>query len=97
MQKRNNNYVKFVTLVAALPFIYGCGTGSGIGALVGFLFDGNVSPLSGISLLSSADVFGSSGAGLAGVHTPEPASMLLVGGGMMAIAYFKSRTNRRSK
>jgi len=97
MQKRNNNYVKFVALAVALPFIYGCGTGSGIGALVGFLFDGNVSPLSGISLLSSADVFGSSGAGLATLTQPEPASMLLVGSGLMAMSYFKSKSNHRSK
>ena len=98
MQKHNYKYVKFVALAAALPFIYGCG-GVGTGALLGFLFGGGAAG-GGIALLASAGSGAAGvggGAGLAALHTPEPASMLLVGGGLMAMGYFKSKINRRSK
>lgn len=96
MEKNNSRYLKFVALAATLPFIYGCG-GAGVGSLVGFLFGGG----GGIGDIALLGLGGSSflggGAGLAAVHSPEPASMLLVGSGIMAMSYFKSKANRRSK
>jgi hypothetical protein len=96
MKSMYSKYVKLVALAAALPFIYGCG-GAGVGSLVGFLFGsgGGIGP---IALLGSSGAGAGAGAGsVASLVNPEPASMLLVGGGIMAMSYFKSKTDRRSK
>ena len=84
-------------MVTALPLLSGCnGGGGGGGAVVGGLFgassDGG-STLGGLSD-GGAGVGGAvGGASLASIHNPEPTTMLLVGGGMMAIAYFRNRQN----
>jgi len=97
MVKKSSKYLKFFGLAVALPFIYGCGSGSS--SLIGFLFGGGGGAgIGDIALLGSGGGTGlGGGAGLAGLHSPEPASMLLVGGGIMAMTYFKSKTNRRNK
>jgi len=101
MRKRNYQYLKFVALAIALPFIYGCGAGAGVGSLIGFLFGGGGFTGSEIALLGGlGGVLGGgagSGAGLGALSTPEPASMLLVGGGLIAMGYFKFKGGRRSK
>ena len=103
MKKDNCKYLKFIALAAALPFIYGCGAGAGIGSLVGFLFGGGgLGSIGDIALLGGigGGIGGAAGGGAAGVATliqPEPASMLLVGSGIMAMSYFKSKTDRHSK
>jgi len=91
--------LKLVALAAALPFIYGCGTGAGIGSLVGFLFGGGGTEIAllGGGGLPSVLGLGGEGAGVASLVNPEPASMLLVGSGLMAMSYFKSKTNRKNK
>ena len=72
--------VNFVVL-SILPFIYGCVPGSGsLGSLFG----------SGGGGGNIASVAGDSGT-IATFHNPEPTSMLLMGGGMMAMAYYKNR------
>lgn len=97
MTKNYIKCLKFVVLAAALPFIYGCG-GAGIGSLVGFLFGSGLGSVGEIALLGSSGSGAIAGAsGVASLINPEPASMLLVGSGMMAMSYFKSKTNRRSK
>ena len=72
--------MKFIAL-ATLPFIYGCGSGAGVGSLVGFLFGGGGAAAGGITLLASggADALVGGSSSVASLVNPEPASMLLVG------------------
>jgi len=100
MKKKSSKYLKLVALAATLPFIYGCGAGTGVGTLIGFLFGGGGLGGGEIALLgASASGLGAvgSGAGLATLHQPEPASMMLLGSGLMAMGYFKSKKSRSSK
>jgi len=99
VEKKYLKCLKFVVLAAALPFIYGCG-GAGVGSLVSFLFGGGLGSAGDIALLGGslgAGLSGAGGASLASLNQPEPASILLVGSGIMAMSYFKSKTNHRSK
>ena len=105
MNKNNFKYLKLFALAAALPFIYGCGGGAGIGSLVGFLFGsgglgsiGDIALLGGIGGGIAGAVGGAaSGGGAAGIATPEPATMLLLGSGLMTMSYFKAKAGRRNK
>ena len=85
-------------MTATLPFLYGCGAGAGTGSLVGFLFGGGTG--GGVTLLASGttDILAGGGgaAGLATLHHPEPASMFLVGSGLLAMGFFRSKTSNRS-
>ena len=97
MAKNYQRCLKFVVLASVLPFIYGCGAG-GVSSLVGFLFGSGLGSIGDIALL------GSSGGGAAGVAAgaatlinPEPASMLLLGGGLATMTYFKAKVNQRKK
>jgi len=106
MNKNNFKYIKLVALAATLPFIYGCG-GAGIGSLVSFLFGGgglgsigDIALLGGIGGGIAGAVGGAAGGGAAGLATlsqPEPASMLLLGSGLMTMSYFKAKAGRRNK
>ena len=101
IMKKYLKQINLLILAAAFPFIQGCGAGgAGIGALTSFLFGGGSSGFtSGISGFLPLGIAAATGGGteLAALHNPEPASMFLVGGGMVAMAYFKSRKNRNSK
>ena len=102
MIKKYSKHINLLILTAALPFVYGCGAGGGIGALTSFLFGGSGSSLALLSGASNPVPLGiasavGGGAELAALHNPEPATMLLLGGGVMAMTYFKSRKNRNSK
>jgi len=102
MNKNNFKYVKLIALAAALPFIYGCG-GAGVGSLVSFLFGGGgLGSIGDIALLGGlgGGIGGAAGGGAAGVASlvqPEPASMLLLGSGLMTMSYFKAKAGRRNK
>jgi len=99
MNKNTFKYSKLVVLAAALPFIYGCG-GAGIGSLVSFLFGGGLGSAGDIALLGGslgAGLSGAGGASLASLNQPEPASILLVASGIMAMSYFKNKAGRRNK
>lgn len=85
---------KIGPMALALPFIVGCGGG-------GAAFLGSLFGASGTLLASSASAAGgaaaaAAGAGAAGAGAtlvnPEPATMLLMGSGMAAMAIFKSRS-----
>jgi len=93
--KNYQKYLKFVVLASALPFIYGCGAG-GVGSLVGFLFGGGLGNIGDIVLLGGGGGGGGGGA-IASLTQPEPASLLLIGSGIMAMTYFKSKADRHSK
>jgi len=103
MDKNNFNYLKLFALAAALPFIYGCG-GAGVGSLIGFLFgSGGLGSIGDLALLGLGGIGGGiagvtdGGAGLASLHQPEPATMLLLGSGIMTMSYFKAKIGRRNK
>ena len=80
-------------MISVLPLLSGCnsGGGGGGGSSVGGLFSAS----SGSLTLGPGPGGGGPGGGgeLASIHNPEPTTMLLVGGGMMAIAYFRNRHN----
>ena len=81
--------LKFLGFVAMLPILIGCGEGGGTASTFALLF-GNSS--TGFGFGSGGGVIPPAGAlETATLVTPEPTSMLLVGGGMMAIAYFRSK------
>ncbi|MCK5014300.1 MAG: PEP-CTERM sorting domain-containing protein [Candidatus Omnitrophica bacterium] len=94
MEKKYSKFLKLITLAGALPFIYGCGSSAGTGALLGFLFGGST----GIGLLTTVKDTGLGvGTELATLSQPEPASMLLLGSGLAVMTYFKSKANRYNK
>ena len=90
---RCTKFLKLVVLTGALPFVYGCGSG-GVSSLASFLF-GSTGIGGGIALLGGAAadlaLTGGGGTELATLHQPEPASMLLLGGGLAAMTYFTRR------
>jgi len=90
---------KLLSLLLLLP-LYGCnggGGGGGIAGLVGSLLSGGsaggtgggTGGEGGLLTLNSIPPVG--GENVATLTNPEPASMLLIGGGMMAMAYMKNR------
>lgn len=83
--------MNFLILSVLLPVVYGCNGGSGGGsASLGSLFAGG-SP-SGSSTGSTSGSVGSGGGdALASIQNPEPATMMLIGGGVAAMAYLRSR------
>jgi len=87
MNKMNLKKLGKFSLIAVLPILSGC-TGGGIALLgLGSLF-GGLGGGAGAGILSG----GSGAAGtIAFAHTPEPASMLLLGSGVAVMAYLKSR------
>ena len=91
MQTMKNAYAKlinFSTFSILLPFIYGCQVGSGnSNFLSGFSGGGSSSGFTDSSPVPPADI--------ATMHNPEPATMLLLGGGLAAMTYYRNRNKRQ--
>ena len=84
----------FLLLSILLPLLSGCGGGGG-GGLGGIIssFLGN-SGNGGGGNSDVADLLSGGGSGvetLATIHNPEPTTMLLMGGGLAAMAFCKKR------
>lgn len=76
----------FFVLSVLLPVIYGCGGGGGGGgSALGALF----SPDGGGGGGGGLPGGGGGGEGLATIHNPEPATILLMGGGMAAMGLYR--------
>jgi len=91
--------VNFLVLFLLLPWISGCGGGgAGIAGLLGSLFGGGGG--SGGSGLAGFISDGSGVTTLARLHNPEPCTMLLMGSGLIAMAFAnkkKDKTNKLNK
>ena len=72
--------MNFIMLSVMLPFVSGCNGGGGSASSGGSLFGASS---------GGAALGGGGGAELASIHQPEPMTMVLVGGGMMAMAYMR--------
>jgi len=80
---------KNILMLAVLPLLVGCGGGGGLAALgLGSLFGLGGDSFSSFSGGSLALL---SGGPIPVLHNPEPASMLLMGSGIAAMAYFKKK------
>ncbi|MCA9405366.1 MAG: hypothetical protein KC684_02430 [Candidatus Omnitrophica bacterium] len=97
-----SNKISGMLLAATSVILTGCGGGGGGGSL-GNLFSGaDVNALaaldagnnSGVPLLAATAI---EEASLAAVHNPEPASVLLIGGGVAAMTYFKNKSKFRKR
>jgi len=80
--------------IAVLPFVTGCGGGGGLaflglGSLFGLGGAGGSLFLGGSG--GSLALLGSSSGSIPVLHNPEPTSMLLLGSGLAAMAFYKSR------
>lgn len=85
MKNTNNKSNKIGGLVLLLPFVYGCGGGGGLAALGSLFLGGGLASLGGGAGL---------GAQIATISQPEPATMMLMGSGLAAMAFFKSKRNK---
>ena len=95
MKKKTFKMICNIAVSIFLPFLAGCqpvGLASGLESLFGGAGGGPTD----IGLLSLLDGGGSDGGvGLAAIHNPEPTSMLLIGGGMAAMAYLRKKNTRK--
>jgi hypothetical protein len=77
MIKNLLNKINYVVIALAYPLLTGCNGGGGSAGIGG----------------GASGIAGGAGGGssFATIHNPEPTTMLLMGGGMMAIAMYKNK------
>lgn len=75
-----------LVLLSVIPLLYGCQGGGGSSASLGSLL-GDIPGGGGDSTVVASVTTDS----LATVHQPEPATLLLIGSGIVALSYMKSR------
>ena len=96
--KQITRYFNEIITVFLIPLVSGCGGGGGSSSALGSLFSpsagaGTGEGLHGIDLLPLVNNSGGESITLA--HNPEPTSMFLIGGGMVALAYLRNNMKYR--
>lgn len=77
--------LNFLTLSVLMPYIYGCQGGGGSSA----------SLLGGETIISGGGSGGGGGDIVGTIHNPEPTTMLLLGSGLLAMAYSRNKKNSK--
>ena len=84
--------LKNILLLAVVPLLTGCGGGGALAALgLGSLFGLGGGSISSLASGGSLALLNSSAGSIPTLTNPEPTSMLLVGTGIAAMAYFKRK------
>ena len=81
----------FALLMMALPTFYGCNGGAA--SQLGNLFGSGGSSVAA-DLSGGGGLLASSGGEVHTITNPEPATMLLMGSGFMAMAFFKNKLSK---
>ncbi len=86
--------LQVIGLSVLLPALYGC-QGGGLGSLIGSGGIFLAASSGGSSAGGAAAITGGAGSSLATLHNPEPATLMLMGSGMMVMAYARMKNKKR--
>ncbi len=98
MKRTLARFINFSILSVVLPFVYGCQTGGGGGLASALGVSGPASPAAtggtgdgGATIVTTLQTGPET---IATIHNPEPATMLLLTGGLAAMAVYKRKISR---